>query len=74
MVVAQEFPEDWEYSGGELEKTLKVRVTCPYCKHKFEVEIGESWYNIGFSINCPKCGRSFPINMYGEIIGVVGPK
>ncbi|MCI4446583.1 MAG: hypothetical protein JHC20_01495 [Pyrobaculum sp.] len=73
-MAAQEFPEDWEYSGGELEKTLKVRVTCPYCKHKFEVEIGESWYNIGFSINCPKCGRSFPVNMYGEVIGVVGPK
>jgi len=40
----------------------------------FEVEIGESWYNMGFSIACPKCGYQFPINMYGQIVGEVKPQ
>lgn len=69
-----EFPEDWEYAGGTPERLLKVKAECPNCRHKFEVEIGESWYNMGFSISCPKCGNQFPINMYGEVVGEVKKK
>jgi transcription elongation factor Elf1 len=72
--MAEGFPEDWEYSGGTLERTLKVLVTCPHCKYKFETEIGESWYSMGFTISCLKCGRSFPINVHGKIVGAVEPK
>ncbi|MCI4464606.1 MAG: hypothetical protein JHC22_02295 [Thermoproteus sp.] len=68
------FPEDWEYAGGMPERTLKVKAKCPKCGHVFEVEIGESWYNMGFSIACPKCGYQFPINMYGQIVGEVKPQ
>ncbi len=33
--------------------------------------MGESWYNMGISIACPKCGRQFSISMYGEVVGEV---
>lgn len=69
-----EFPEDWEYAGGTPERTLKVKAKCPSCGNAFEMDIGESWYNMGFSISCPKCGYSFPINEYGEVIGEVKRK
>ncbi len=66
-----QFPEDWEYSGGVPERLLKIRVKCPYCGYVFETEMGESWYNMGISITCPKCGKQFSISMYGEVIGEV---
>lgn len=43
-----QFPEDWEYSGGVPERLLKIRAKCPYCGHVFEVEMGESWYNMAY--------------------------
>ena len=64
-----EFPEDWEYAGGELERLVIVRAKCPSCGHVFEFEIGESWYNMGFSVTCPKCGAQFPVNRHGQIVG-----
>jgi predicted RNA-binding Zn-ribbon protein involved in translation (DUF1610 family) len=69
-----EFPEDWEYAGGTPERLLKVRVKCPSCGATFEIEIGESWYSMGFTIACQKCGHQFPVNMYGEVIGEVKKK
>ena len=64
-----EMPEDYEYSGGEPERVLKIRAKCPHCGHVFEVEMGESWYNMGISITCPKCNNSFSVSSYGEVIG-----
>ncbi len=69
-----EFPEEWEYSGGTPERLLKVRAQCPACSHVFEIEIGESWYSMGFSVSCLKCGHQFPINEYGQILGEVKKK
>lgn len=66
-----EFPEDWEYAGGTPEKLLKVKATCPSCGYSFELEIGQSWYDMGFTISCPKCGYSFPVNLHGQILGEV---
>ncbi len=64
-----QFPEDWDYSGGMPERMLRVKAKCPYCGYTFETEIGESWYNMGISITCPKCGKQFSISMYGEVVG-----
>ncbi len=74
MSESWEFPEDWEYAGGTLERLLRVKAKCPNCGHTFELEIGESWYEMGFSITCPKCGYQFPVNMYGEVVGEVKKK
>jgi endogenous inhibitor of DNA gyrase (YacG/DUF329 family) len=68
---AWEFPEDWEYSGGVPERLLRIKAKCPYCGHTFEIEMGESWYNMGISITCPKCGKQFSVSMYGEVLGEV---
>ncbi|ABW02671.1 hypothetical protein [Caldivirga maquilingensis] len=69
-----QLPEDWEYSGGVPERILKLRAKCPYCGHVFELELAESWYNIGMSVACPKCGKEFSVSQYSEVLGEVKPK
>ncbi|RLE57394.1 MAG: hypothetical protein DRJ40_03555 [Thermoprotei archaeon] len=64
--------EEWyfyeEWSGGVPEKILRLLVTCPYCGHKEEVELAESWYTMNMSVTCSKCGASFPVKDYSQIL------